>query len=128
MLSSYTPVATLPTSDRSRARSFYEDTLGLTVANDGIGGVTYACGSGHLFVYESAFAGTNRATSVTFDVPIADFDTEVDALRGKGIEFMTFEMEGMDWNDGVASFGSDAKAVWFTDPDGNIVNLSAGEL
>ena len=128
MLSSNTPVATLPTSDRSRARSFYEDTLGLTVANDGMGGVMYSCGSGHLFVYESAYAGTNRATSVTFDVPTADFDAEVDALRGKGIEFMTFEMDGVKWNEGVASMGPEAKAVWFTDPDGNILNLSAGEL
>ena len=127
MLSSYTPVATLPTSDRSRARSFYEDTLGLTVANDGMGGVMYTCGSGHLFVYESAFAGTNQATSVTFDIPSAEFDAEVDALRGKGVEFMTFEIEGFEWSDGVASMG-EVKAVWFTDLDGNILNISAGEM
>ena len=35
MLSSYTPVATLPTSDLAQARRFYEDTLGLTVLRDG---------------------------------------------------------------------------------------------
>ena len=128
MLSNHTPVATLPTSDRSRARSFYEETLGLTVANDGMGGVLYTCGSGQLFVYESSFAGTNQATSVTFDIPTAEFDTEVETLRGKGIDFMTFEMDGVDWSDGVASMGSEMKAVWFTDPDGNILNLSAGEL
>ena len=85
MLSSYAPVATLPTSDLVKARGFYEDTLGLIVQRDGTGGVSYTCGSGNLFVYESAYAGTNKATSVTFDVPTSEFDAEVDALRAKGI-------------------------------------------
>ena len=125
MLSSYTPVATLPTSDLTQARGFYEETLGLTAQRDGVGGVSYTCGSGNLFVYESGYAGTNKATSVTFDVPESEFDAEVDALRAKGIEFMTFEMEGLEWNDGVASMGSAMRGVWFTDPDGNILNLLA---
>jgi len=128
MLSSYTPVATLPSSDLSKARTFYHDTLGLTVDRDVMGAVTYTCGGGHLFVYESAYAGTNKATSVTFDIPVAEFDTEVDGLRAKGIEFLTFDMDGVEWNEGVASMGEEIKAVWFTDPDGNILNLSAGEL
>ena len=128
MLSSYTPVATLATSDLTQARRFYQDTLGLTVQRDGMGGVSYTCGGGNLFVYESSYAGTNQATSVTFDVPTSEFDGEVDALRAKGIEFMTFDFEGAEWKDGVASMGSEIKAVWFTDPDGNILNLSAGEM
>ena len=37
-------------------------------------------------------------------------------------------MEGVEWNDGVALLGSEVRAVWLTDPDGNILNLSAGEL
>ena len=128
MLSSYTPVATLATSDLTRARSFYQDTLSLTVQRDGMGGVSYTCGGGNLFVYESSYAGTNKATSVTFEIPTSEFDGEVDALRAKGIEFMTFDLEGAEWKDGVASMGSEMKAVWFTDPDGNILNLSAGEM
>ena len=125
MLSSYTPVATLPTSDLTKARRFYEETLGLAVDRDGMGGVSYICGSGNLFVYESGYAGTNKATSVTFDIPASALDAEVDALRAKGVEFMTFEMEGLEWNDGVASMGPDMRGVWFTDPDGNILNLLA---
>src|SRR5215213_10151623 len=109
MLSSYTPVATLATSDLTRARSFYQDTLGFTVQRDGMGGVSYACGGGNLFVYESSYAGTNKATSVTFEVPTSDF-------------------EGAEWKDGVASMGNELRAVWFTDPDGNILNVSAGEM
>jgi catechol 2,3-dioxygenase-like lactoylglutathione lyase family enzyme len=128
MLSSHTPVATLPVKDMAKAREFYERTLELRVDLDTPGGVTYSCGSGRLFVYESAFAGTNQATAASFDIPTSDFDSEVDWLRGKGIEFTTFDAEGLEWNDGVARMGGEVKAAWFTDPDGNILNISTGEM
>jgi hypothetical protein len=42
---------------------------------------------------------------------------------------MTFEAEGLEWDQGVASMaGEDMKSVWFTDPDGNVINISAGEM
>jgi catechol 2,3-dioxygenase-like lactoylglutathione lyase family enzyme len=128
MLSDHTPIVTLPTADLSKARSFYEDTLGLKPERDGMGGVAYTWGDGTVFVYESEYAGTNKATAVSFDVPISAFDDEVGALRDKGVSFMTFDLEGADWNDGVASMGDAMKAIWFTDPDGNILNISAGAM
>jgi catechol 2,3-dioxygenase-like lactoylglutathione lyase family enzyme len=128
MLSEITPVSTLATADLSRARSYYEDTLGLTLQREGLGGLYYTCGGGHIFVYESAFAGTNKATALSFEVPLDAFDGEVAALRAKGVRFMTFELEGADWDDGVASMGDRMKSVWFADPDGNIINVAAGEM
>jgi catechol 2,3-dioxygenase-like lactoylglutathione lyase family enzyme len=125
MLSDITPVATLPTADMARARGFYEGTLGLTPQREGMGGVSYACGDGTVFVYESQYAGTNKATAVGFDVPVAAFDDEVRDLREKGVGFLTFDADGLEWNDGVASMG-EMKAVWFEDPDGNILNVTAG--
>jgi hypothetical protein len=71
---------------------------------------------------------TDQAAVVTFDVPALEFETEVDALRAAGVELMTFEMDGVDWKDGVASMGGAIRGVWFTDPDGNVLNLSAGGL
>ena len=110
MLSDHTPIATLPTADLSKARSFYEDTLGLKPERDSMDGVAYTWGDGTVLVYESEYAGTNKATAVSFDVPMAAFDDEVDALRDKGLSFMTFELEGLEWNDGVASMGEAMKA------------------
>ena len=127
MLSDVTPVTALPTADLSRARDFYEGTLGLAQPREGMGGVVYTCGSGMIFVYESEYAGTNKATAVGFDVPLSAFDDEVGFLREKGVSFLTFELEGAEWNEGVAS-GEGMKAVWFTDPDGNILNISAGAM
>ena len=126
MLSALTPAATLPATDMGRAEKFYEDTLGLTKAEEDPGGVFYNCGGGKLFVYQSQYAGTNKATAMTFDVPPADFDAEVERLRAKGVTFQTFDLEGVEWNDGIAAMGETVKAVWFTDPDGNILNVSTG--
>jgi catechol 2,3-dioxygenase-like lactoylglutathione lyase family enzyme len=128
MLSDITPVATLPTADMAKARGFYEGTLGLAPQREGMGGVTYNCGDGTVFVYESAYAGTNKATAVSFNVAMTAFDDEVATLRDKGVSFLTFEAEGLEWHDGVASMGGVMKAVWFTDPDGNILNIAAGAL
>jgi len=128
MFSQLKSVATLPTGDLAKARSFYEDTLGLTVEREGMEGVYYAFSEGTVFVYQSEYAGTNQATAVSFEAPASAFDAEVAALREKGVAFQTFEIDGVEWNDGVASMGDSLKAVWFSDPDGNILNVSTGEM
>ena len=124
MLSRLTPAATLPASDLARARKFYEGTLGLKPEGPELagGGLFYKCGDGQLFVYQSGFAGTNKATAVTFTTDDAHFDEEVKALRDKGVSFLTFEYEGMQW-DGDVMVTEEMKAVWFTDTEGNILNL-----
>lgn len=126
MLSTYTPIATVPTADLDRARTFYEQTLGLSgeVQDPTGGGVMYSCGSSGFLLYPSQFAGTNEATTMAFQVDDGGFDAEVARLRDAGVSFDTFDMEGVSWADGVATMGP-AKAVWFRDPDGNILNLMA---
>ena len=48
----------------------------------------------------------------------------IDALRQAGVTFDTFEMEGIEWNDDVATF-DEMRSVWFRDPDGNILNVES---
>lgn len=131
MISAFTPIATLPSSDMGRAEKFYEDTLGLAKERDDVGGVFYRCGNGRIFVYQSQYAGTNKATAVTFETEDEkQFDSTVESLRKKGVHFMTFEYEGMEWEGDVMKTttpdGRTMRAVWFTDPDGNILNLGFG--
>jgi len=128
MLSSYTPIATVPTADLARARAFYEQTLGLSgeAQAPAEAGVLYKCGSSGFLLYPSQFAGTNQATTMAFQVDDGSFDAEVAKLRGAGIAFDTFEFEGATWSDGVAVMDG-GKAVWFRDPDGNILNLATME-
>lgn len=121
MLSDCTPIPTLATADLDRAKAFYEQTLGFDAGESQMGEeLAYRSGSGGFLVYRSQYAGTNQATSMMFQVE--DFDGEVARLREAGVTFDTFDMEGMVWEDGVALMG-EAKAVWFHDPDGNIINL-----
>lgn len=122
MLSDLTATPVLAVSDLDRARAFYEDTLGLRPSREAAGGVLYAVGGGEFLVYPSAYAGTNRATALSFTVPDDAFDAEVADLRSRGVTFDTFEAEGLEWTDGVAS-SPGMRAVWFSDPDGNVLNL-----
>jgi catechol 2,3-dioxygenase-like lactoylglutathione lyase family enzyme len=129
MIGDHTPVPTLAVKDLGRAREFYEGVLGLTPGRDMPGGVAYDAGSGGLFVYESEFAGTNKATSMMMEVPADAFDGQISDLRSKGVSFETYDMPDTDWQDGVAtmSMGDDSfRSVWFRDPDGNILNLGTG--
>lgn len=125
MLADYAPVPTLAVTDLKRAREFYEGVLGFAPGSEVADGVFYAAGSGSFFVYPSGYAGTNKATAVSFQVPEGSFDAEVSALRGAGISFQTFEVEGITWQDGVATFEGAFRAVWFEDPDGNILNVES---
>ncbi len=122
MLSSYPAVPTLAVSDLARAREFYEGVLGLSPTSELPEGMMYGVASGAVFVYRSGYAGTNKATAVSFQVPDAAFDEELSALRSKGVTFQTFEAEGITWDGDVANMEG-ARSVWFADPDGNILNL-----
>ncbi|WP_315097958.1 VOC family protein [uncultured Cellulomonas sp.] len=123
MLSDHTAIPVIAVTDMDRARAFYEGTLGFTSTGDVPDGVVYRTSNGGFLVYPSAYAGTNRATAVSFQLPPDAFDAEVDALRAAGIELQTFDLPGdAAWTDGVLSDGT-MKAAWFSDPDGNVLNV-----
>lgn len=126
MLSDYNAIPTLAVADLDKARAFYEGVLLMTPTGDVPEGVLYSAGSGSFLVYPSPFAGTNKATAVSFQVPPEAFDAEVEALRAKGVTFLTFDMPDGTWEDGVANIEGMGKFVWFEDPDGNILNVEWG--
>jgi catechol 2,3-dioxygenase-like lactoylglutathione lyase family enzyme len=130
MLSDYAPIPTLPVKDLPSAREFYEGVLGYAVEGDVTDGVFYKSGAGSFLVYPSAYAGTNKGTAMSIQVPADAFDAEIESLRQKGITFQTFEMEGIGWDHGVASGLPGApdgfRGVWFEDPDGNIISVETG--
>ena len=107
--------------DLDRARKFYQDTLGLETKEAMAGEVLEVKSGGTTIdVYRSEFAGTNKATALTFQVD--DIDSEVRDLRGKGIMFEHYDMEGLDQR-GDIYVGEGMKTAWFKDPDGNILSL-----
>jgi catechol 2,3-dioxygenase-like lactoylglutathione lyase family enzyme len=128
MLSQIAPIPTLPTKDMAAARRFYEEVLGFPQGEEQMDGVLFKAGPGQFFLYESDFAGTNKATAMSFELDQTSFDADIAALRSKGVHFQTFDLpDGIpgEWNDGVVTMGP-VKAVWFADPDGNIINVETG--
>jgi catechol 2,3-dioxygenase-like lactoylglutathione lyase family enzyme len=111
-------------TDLDRARTFYEGTLGLKT-EDEMGGevLTMKSGDTTINVYRSEFAGTNKATALTFDVD--DIDQEVSELKDKGIFFEHYDLPGLT-RQGDLHVAEDFKTAWFKDPDGNILSLIEG--
>ena len=113
--------ATLAVSDLQRARDFYENTLGLMPVQEQPGGILYRSGNSVVLVYPSEYAGTNKATAAAWAVG-DDFDAIVDQLRSKGVSFEHYDLPDTR-REGDVHITEDFKAVWFKDPDGNILNL-----
>ena len=111
--------------DIDRARKFYEDTLGLETKEE-MGGevLTMKSGDTVINVYRSEFAGTNKATALTFDVE--DIGAEVRELKDKGVFFEEYDMPGLE-KQGDLYVAQGMKTAWFKDPDGNILSLFEGD-
>ncbi len=124
MLHDYEAMATVAVSDLDRAREFYGGSLGFEEADDTPpekGVALYRSGGSRLLVYQSEFAGTNRATSVTWGVG-EEFDSIITALQKAGVPFEHYDL-GMQ-RKGDVHFAGDFKAAWFRDPDGNILHIN----
>ena len=108
--------------DLDRARRFYEETLGLE-AKEEMGGevLTVQSGSTPITVYKSEFAGTNKATALTFHVD--DIESEVRELKDKGIFFEQYNLPGLEQRGDLYVGEGGFKTAWFKDPDGNILSL-----
>jgi len=114
----------LAASDIDRAKKWYSEKLGLKpVSAELFGGLQYEAGGVGFLVYQSDFAGTNKATAVGFNVD--NFDEVVDFLRTRGVEFEHVDFGEMGASvDGVIASPDGQKAAWFKDSEGNIFAVS----
>lgn len=122
MLSNNNAAANIAVRDVNAARAFYQGILGLeevSRVDDDV--VVLKSGESVLVVYRSEFAGTNKATSVTWAVG-QEIDSIVKDLKAKGVPFEHYDMPGTTL-DGDIHVGHGMKVAWFRDPDGNILNV-----
>jgi catechol-2,3-dioxygenase len=114
-------IATIAVKKIAPARKFYEGTLGLKpMPTEETGVQTYKTGNSNVLVYESQYAGTNKATAATWAVQ--DLEGVVRDLKAKGIRFEHYDMPGTTRKGDIHGAGK-TKAAWFKDPDGNILAL-----
>jgi catechol 2,3-dioxygenase-like lactoylglutathione lyase family enzyme len=125
MLKDKSSAAIVPTKDIKRARKFYEQTLGLDLVSDEMGGevLEFRTGDTTLTVYQSDYAGTNQANAVVWAVG-EELESIASDLKKKGVKFEQYDMEGASFAEGVYRIG-DFRMVWFKDPDGNILHLNS---
>jgi catechol 2,3-dioxygenase-like lactoylglutathione lyase family enzyme len=124
MLADTDAVATVAVKDLKAAKKFYGDTLGLKpvpVPEPEV--LNYKSGNSTVLVYKSQFAGSNKATSVTWIVD--DVEATVKDLKAKGVAFEHYDFPGMTRKGDVHIAGK-SKAAWFKDPDGNILAVVSG--
>ena len=121
MLRDTDAVATLAVKDLRAAAKFYEETLGLSRAgSEDNESVVFESGDTRINVYRSSFAGTNKATALTWTVD--DVEDVVRTLRAKGVRFEHYDLPETR-REGDVHIAGDIKVVWFKDPDGNILSV-----
>jgi catechol 2,3-dioxygenase-like lactoylglutathione lyase family enzyme len=120
MLASAPLIAMVSTVDATRARAFYEATLGLPLVADDSFALVFDCGGTMLRVTK-----VQELTPQPFSVlgwEVADIAAEVIRLSGAGVAFERYE--GMDQDaSGVWRSPGGAQIAWFKDPDGNLLSL-----
>ena len=121
MLGGHDVGATLAVDDFDAARSFYEETLGLTAVTEMGDSAVFQAGNSRLLVYVSEYAGTNQATAATWAVG-DQLDAVVEALRAKGVSFEHYDLPETTREGDVHVMG-EMRGVWFKDPAGNIIGL-----
>jgi hypothetical protein len=90
--------------------------------NEDLGGLWYQCADGTwVAITRSGFAGTAQNTAVSFTVD--QIEDLMARLRGRGVEFLDYDMPGFKTVDGLFDAGG-YKAAWFKDSEGNIVEIA----
>jgi catechol 2,3-dioxygenase-like lactoylglutathione lyase family enzyme len=125
MLANSEAAANIAVKNVKAARKFYEGTLGLKkVGEEGEELVAYQAGRARILVYRSEYAGTNKATALTWTVG-DDVEGVARDLKAKGVTFEHYRMPGLDLK-GDVHVGHGMKIAWFKDPDGNILSIVSG--
>jgi catechol 2,3-dioxygenase-like lactoylglutathione lyase family enzyme len=121
MLESSEVVAFAATTDLSRARAFYEESLGLRVTGQN----DFACvfDANGTMLRVTAVPEVCQAAYTVLGWRVTDIEATVRGLIAKGIVFNRYETMDQDEH-GVWSTPGGDRVAWFTDPDGNTLSLT----
>ena len=121
MLNQSRLVCFVATADADRARAFYQDTLGLTLVEDGGYALVFDANGTQLRVQRVDAVAPHAYTALGWEVD--DLTTAVRALAVKGLGAARFPGLPLD-ADGIWDTPDGSRVAWFHDPDGNTLSLS----
>jgi catechol 2,3-dioxygenase-like lactoylglutathione lyase family enzyme len=122
MLSESRLMGLVPTTDRARARRFYQDVLGLRLVGDDGFALVFEVGCATLRVVDSGPFRPQPFTLVGWQV--TDLTPVVAGLVAQGVELARFAELPQD-EAGIWTAPSGERVAWFRDPDGNLLSVSS---
>lgn len=119
-----TSSAIVAVADLDAAKAFYGGLLALPESDEAEGGVaTYRTGDTWLVVYQSENVRPGTGNAVAWSGG-DDVEAIADDLRARGVALEEYPELGMEIERGVHRAG-DFRAIWFKDPDGNILHVNS---
>lgn len=110
--------------DTEAAKRFYGEVLGIEVTEDhGLLTLHLDGGARPTLIYPKEDHAPAAYTILNF--PVGDIDEAVDALTGKGVEFVRYEGSPQD-DKGVmrgSKLDMGPDIAWFKDPAGNVLSI-----
>jgi len=117
MLANTSVTTMLPVIDMTRARAFYEQSLGLTPGGFRPDGkFVYTVGGSTIALFPKPEGTKADHTAISFRV--ADIVASIAELKKAGVVFEDYDFPGFKTIDHVCVLGAE-KAAWFKDPEGN---------
>jgi catechol 2,3-dioxygenase-like lactoylglutathione lyase family enzyme len=105
--------------DIDKARAFYEETLGLKTSEEHGLLTLHLAGDRPTLIYPKP--DHIPATYTILNFPVADIESAVKELAGRGVEFERYE--GFDQDEHGIFRGGGPLIAWFKDPAGNILSV-----
>ena len=121
MLTTSDVIAFAPTTDLSRARTFYETALGLRLVEENPFACVFDAHGTMLRVTPVQKVAAAGYTVLGWQVP--DIEDAVKRLKKAGVRFQRYAGMGQD-RQGIWQSPGGARIAWFKDPDGNTLSIS----
>ena len=121
MLKSAKIVAFLQVSDRSKAKAFYVDVVGLRFISEDPFALVVESNGTRVRIGEAKEMKPVQGTALGWEV--ADIEEAVAYLLTRGIELQQYGFSGQDER-GIWTTPNGDKVAWFKDPSGNTLSVS----
>ena len=121
MLATMDLIGFIPTTDATRAHTFYEKVLGLHFVSDDDFVVVFNANGNTIRVVKVHQFVPAPYTILGWEVP--DIEKEVAELQEKGVQFERYGFFKQD-ELGIWTSPSGSRVAWFKDPDGNTLSVS----
>lgn len=122
MLTQSKPFSSFSVNDLQKAKAFYQEVLGLEVADNPMGLIELKPDNEtKILVYPKA--DHTPATFTVLNFPVVNIDQSVDELIQKGVTFEQYEGPIQTDEKGISRGNGGPSIAWFKDPAGNIFSL-----